>query len=74
MHSVVITHKKTGKVVAQVPVSIRGQNYTPTADEYHAKAWSAAADDRLIPADADKDDYTFEILNVSMRDAFSSSR
>ena len=74
MYSVVITHKQTGSVVAQVPVSLRGQNYTPTPAEYHKLAWRAATDDRLIEADADKDDYTFEIVNISMRDAFSPSR
>jgi hypothetical protein len=75
MNSVVITHKQTGKVVAQIQVNIRGQNYTPSPAEYHAEAWRiATTEDRLIPADADKDDYAFEIVPVSIRDAFSPGR
>jgi hypothetical protein len=74
MYSVVITDKQTGKVAAQVPMSMRGQNYTPSPAEYHAEAWRAAIDDQLIEADADKDDYTFEIVNVSTRDAFTQRR
>jgi hypothetical protein len=75
MNSVVITHKKTGKVVAQVHINLRGQNYAPSPGEYHAEAWRiATSEDRLIPPDADKDDYTFELVPVSIRDAFSPGR
>lgn len=71
MYSVVITHQETKKVVAQVAVSLRGMNYTPSPAEYHAEAWKIAIDDNLIEAGADKHDYVFEIQNVAVRDVFS---
>jgi hypothetical protein len=71
MNRVVITHKKTGKVVAQVRIQVSGMNYTPSAAEWHADAWRVAIDDRLIPADADKNDYDLEIVPVSIRGVFS---
>jgi hypothetical protein len=46
-------------------------NYTPSAAEYYAEAWRNAIDDGLIAADADKNEYTFEIVPVSIHDAFS---
>lgn len=49
-------------------------NYTPSEAEWHADAWRVALDDRLIPKDADMDDYDFEIVPVSLRDAFSGGR
>lgn len=71
MYSVVITEKKTGAVVAQVSVSLQGQNYTPSPDQYRARAWRIAIDDKLVAADADRDDYAFELVPVSMHDAFA---
>ena len=56
MADVVIRRKKTGKVVAQVRVHLVGQNYTLN-------------DDRLIEADAERDNFTFEIVPVSTLDA-----
>lgn len=72
MYSVVITNKRTGTVAAQVRISLRGQNYTPSPAEYQADAWRIAIDGQLVAAAADKADYTFEIVPVSIHDVFSS--
>ena len=74
MYSVVITRKKTGKVVAQVQVQLSGMNYPPTPAEYHAEALKTAIDDKLVEANARKDDFNFEIVPVTLRDAFSHSQ
>jgi hypothetical protein len=66
MTSVVITEKHTGDLVAQIGTNIRGQNYIPSAAEHHAQAWRIAIDDGLLPADADKDDYKFELVPVTI--------
>lgn len=71
MYSVVIRERKSRAVVAQVRVSLGGQNYTPSPAEYHAEAWRCAVDDKLVAADADRDDYAFEIVPVSVHDVFS---
>lgn len=73
MYSVAITHKQTGKSV-KIRAHIQGQNYTPSAAQYHAQAWRDAVKDGLIEADADKDDYTFEMVPVSIHDVFSQRR
>jgi hypothetical protein len=73
MYSVAISHKQTGQVV-HVRAHIKGQNYTPSAAEYHAQAWKAAVKDGLIEADANKDDYAFEMEPVSIRDVFSQAQ
>ena len=74
MSSVVITNKKTGEVVAEIRVNIHGQNYRPTPAQHHEAAWRIAVDDKLVEADADKDDYAFEVVPVSLHDAFSTRR
>jgi len=73
MNSVVIMRKKTGKVVAQVHLQVSGMNYTPSEAEWRADAWRVAIDDRLVAKDADIHDYDFEIVPVSLRDAFSGA-
>jgi len=74
MYSVVITHSETGKVVAQVRASLRGQNYTPIPAQYRAAAWRTAINDKLVEPDADHADYDFELVPVSIRDVFSNRR
>jgi hypothetical protein len=71
MSSVVIRHKETGEFVAEVNVHVAGQNYTPSELQQYAQAWRIAVDDRIVEADANKDDFTFEVVPVTVRDAFS---
>lgn len=49
MH-VVIIEKSTNRVVATVPVALRGINYAPTDSEWFDQAWEAAVEDKLVDA------------------------
>jgi hypothetical protein len=58
MRTVQVIDKKTGKVVAKYPISLRGENYSPTDDEYFKEAWKAAIEDAAVQA-KDEDKYSF---------------
>lgn len=63
MKNVLITEKKTGRFVAMYPIVIHGMNYTPSENEYIARAWDDAIDDKLVDAKRE-DDYSFEVKEV----------
>ena len=72
MSIVVIRHKETGEFVTEVNVHVAGQNYTPSALEYHKQAWRIAVDDKIVGPDANKEDFTFQVVPaVTVRDALS---
>ncbi len=47
---VVVIEKSTNRVVAIVPVDLRGVNYSPTDSEWFDQAWEAAVEDNLVDA------------------------
>ena len=53
-----IRDTKTGNVVAELPIVIKGLNYTPTQSEYFAEAWRCAVDDQSVDPGR-KADYEF---------------
>ena len=63
MKNVHIIEKKTGDIVATVPVQLQGMNYIPTAQEYEAAAWKAAVSDKLVNPKR-KDDYSFRMVDA----------
>lgn len=53
-----IRDKKTGKVVADIPVILQGMNYEPTQEQYFEEAWRCAVEDKSVVPN-DKSDYEF---------------
>jgi hypothetical protein len=52
---VVVIEKATGRVVAEYPIIVRGQNYDPTDAEHFELAWECAVDDGVVsPSERDK--------------------
>jgi hypothetical protein len=64
--NVVITEKRTGRVAATIPISLHGQNYTPSEAEYFAKAWKIAVSDKTVDPQR-KDDYSFELREAPLK-------
>lgn len=60
----VIIKKEPEKAVAQIPVSLRGQNCTLSPAEYLALVWRVAVDGRLMVEDTDMEEYDCEIVNL----------
>lgn len=58
--NVVIIETATQKVIATVPMTLSGQNYVPTDEEYINEAWRCAVEDHLVKATS-RDAYRFEI-------------
>ena len=42
MKNVLIIEKATGKVIANIPIEMTAERYTPSQKEYEAAAWEAA--------------------------------
>ena len=61
-----ITETKTGRVVAMYPINVKGQNYTPGAEEHIDLAWENAVDDRLVDAKR-KTGYSFQVRDVPVK-------
>jgi len=59
--NVAIVETKTGKVVATIPVNLRGLNYTPSELEYFAAAWDSAVEDGTVDPKS-KANYTFKFV------------
>lgn len=59
MRTVQVIDKKTGKVVAKYPISLRGENYSPADEEYFEEAWKAAVEDAAVQAE-DKEKYSLD--------------
>lgn len=57
---VTIIETKTGKVINQYSIMLRGLNCTPTEDEYIAEAWSSAVEDKLVNSD-NRAEYSFSL-------------
>lgn len=57
---VIIIEKATNRVVATVPVTLRGFNYTLTNNEWFDQGWQAAVEDNLVDANQ-RVKYSFEI-------------
>lgn len=53
-----IRDKKTGKVVAEIPVILQAMNYTPTQEQYFNEAWRCAVEDKSVVPDS-KSEYEF---------------
>jgi hypothetical protein len=53
-----IRDKKTGKIVADIPVILQGMNYTPTQAQYFDEAWRCAVEDKSVVPDR-KSEYEF---------------
>ena len=51
MKRVSITEKKTGKIVATIPIQMSAMSYTPVNEEYEAAAWETAVDDGAVDPD-----------------------
>ncbi len=66
MKNVIITEKKSGRVVAMYPLNIRGMNYTPSANDYIEGAWENAVEDKMVDAKR-KADYSFELKDAPLR-------
>jgi hypothetical protein len=66
MTNVLITEKKTGCVVVTYPVDVEGMNYTPSANEYIARAWECAIEDKMVDAKR-KADYSFALKDAPLR-------
>jgi hypothetical protein len=60
--NVQIIETKSGKVVATIPVNLRGLNYEPTEGEFFEEAWRCAVDDRAVDEN-DRADYTFRLVH-----------
>jgi len=58
--NVLISERKTGRLVANVPVVLGGMGYTPSEGEYFNEAWRCAVEDRSVDPDK-KADYAFEL-------------
>jgi hypothetical protein len=56
---VIIIEKATSKVVAQVPVTLGGIDYTPSEAEWFDEGWRAAVEDNLVNAN-ERAKYRFE--------------
>ena len=57
-----IIEKKTGHVIATIPVTLQALNYTPSDDEYIAEAWQCAVSDRLV-AEGDRERYKIRLAS-----------
>jgi hypothetical protein len=64
MKNVSIIEKRTGKVVAIIPIQMSGVNHRPSKEEYEAAAWEAAADDGSVDPYR-VSDYSFEIEDAA---------
>lgn len=67
MKRVSITEKKTGKIVATIPIQISDLSYTPVNEEYEAAAWETAVDDGAVDPDR-VSDYSFGIEDAPTPD------
>jgi hypothetical protein len=67
MKRVSITEKKTGKVVATIPIQIGNLGYTPVNEEFEAAAWETAVDDGAVDPDR-VSDYSFKIEDTPTPD------
>ena len=59
---VVIVETKTGKMIATVPVVLRGLNYSPAEQEYFSAAWECAVEDGIVDS-KQKENYTFSFAS-----------
>lgn len=59
-----IIEEETGHVIAIVPITLQGLNYTPSEDEYIADAWRSAVSDLLVD-DGDREKYIFRFTSGS---------
>ena len=55
-----IIENKSGKVIVNYTVNLKGLNYTPNDDEYYSKAWKCAVDDEIVKPD-DRGEYSFSM-------------
>jgi hypothetical protein len=60
VRNVQIIEKRTGRIVATIPVVVQGQNYIPGDQQHAALAWKFAVKDALVDP-ARKDDYSFSV-------------
>ena len=56
--NVQIRDKRTGKLVADIPVMLQGMNYAPTQEQYFEEAWRCAVEDKSVVPDG-KSEYEF---------------
>jgi hypothetical protein len=68
MKNVSITDKKTGRIVATIPIEISGLSYTPGNGEYEAAAWETAVDRGAVDPDR-VSDYSLKIEDTPTPDA-----
>ncbi len=66
MKNVLITETKTGRVVVTYPVNIEGMNYTPSENEYIARAWECAVEDKMVDAKRQAD-YSFALKDAPLK-------
>lgn len=59
--NVMIIEIDSGKVVAIVPVILRGLNYHPSEQEYFSAAWESVVEDGAVDSKS-RADYTFRLL------------
>jgi hypothetical protein len=43
-----IRDKKTGKIVAEIPIYFQGIDYLPTQEQYFDEAWRCALEDKSV--------------------------
>ncbi len=60
MKKVTIICEKTGKVAAEVMVSVSSLNYQTNDSETYEEAWNSAVEDGLVSGDVRKE-YEFQI-------------
>ena len=66
MTNVLITEKRTGRVIVTYPVDVEGMNYTPSTNEYIARAWECAVEDKMVDVKR-KGDYSFALKDAPMK-------
>jgi hypothetical protein len=66
MKNVQLIEQKTGRIAASIRITLRGQNYTPMAQEYEAEAWKCAIEVRLVEPKR-KADYSFSIAEAPLK-------
>jgi hypothetical protein len=66
MHNVRITKRSSGRLAAEIAIELHGTNYTPTQEQYYAKAWGIAVVDRSVDSER-KGAYQFELVEAPFR-------
>ena len=58
---VLIIEMETGKLIAKLPIILRGMNYTPQEEEYFSAAWECAVEDKIVESNR-RDKYSFQLV------------